>query len=86
MATTEGGRESAFLLAASWAMFAFVNAVRGPGMASTVALYGQAFLLFLYLPLTLMVLRRPNEGSVPAWLERPLSRLRGRIPYHTATR
>jgi hypothetical protein len=31
---------------------------------------GKLSTLFLYLPLTLMVLRRPNQGTVPAWLER----------------
>ena len=31
-------------------------------------------LLLLYLPATLMVLRRPNEGPVPAWLERRIVR------------
>jgi hypothetical protein len=30
---------------------------------------GQLAVLLLYLPCTLMVLRRPNEGAVPAWLE-----------------
>lgn len=33
--------------------------------------YGAWFLaIILYLPPLLMILRRPNEGSVPAWLER----------------
>jgi hypothetical protein len=30
---------------------------------------GRLLVLWLYLPATLMVLRRPNEGVVPAWLE-----------------
>jgi hypothetical protein len=40
--------------------------------------------LLLYIPATLMVLRRPNEGPVPAWLESAIARwpawLRGRAP------
>jgi hypothetical protein len=31
---------------------------------------GRWIVWFLYLPATLMVVRRPNEGPVPAWLER----------------
>lgn len=38
--------------------------------------------MFLYVPATIMVLLRPNEGTVPAWLERSAARwpawLRGR--------
>jgi hypothetical protein len=34
------------------------------------ALVGPAMVWTLYMPCTLMVLRRRNEGSVPAWLER----------------
>ena len=31
---------------------------------------GTLYTLLVFLPLTAMVLRRPNEGDVPAWLER----------------
>jgi hypothetical protein len=34
-----------------------------------------AMLLLIYLPALVMVLRRPNEGNVPAWLERATTRL-----------
>jgi hypothetical protein len=40
---------------------------------------GKLSTLLLYLPLTLMVLRRPNEGTVPAWLEHQLGAWRRRI-------
>jgi hypothetical protein len=30
---------------------------------------------FLYVPAAVMVLRRPNEGEIPAWMERSLARL-----------
>ena len=35
-----------------------------------IAVKGQLLVLSMYIPVTIMVLRRPNEGSVPAWLER----------------
>lgn len=38
--------------------------------AGMEAVTGQLFVLLLYLPATVMVLRRPNEGKVPACLER----------------
>lgn len=34
----------------------------------------QSFVLLLYWPVTWMILRRPNEGAVPAWLERRIVR------------
>ncbi|PYP77273.1 MAG: hypothetical protein DMD35_15685 [Gemmatimonadetes bacterium] len=30
---------------------------------------GRYYTLLLFLPATIMVMRRPNEGSLPAWLE-----------------
>jgi hypothetical protein len=45
---------------------------------------GKMYTLLLYIPLTLMVLTRPNEGRIPAWLERRIARwpswLRGMSP------
>jgi hypothetical protein len=45
---------------------------------------GKLSTLLLYLPVTLMLLRRPNEGAVPAWLESRMTALprwlRGRGP------
>jgi hypothetical protein len=35
---------------------------------------GRAFTLLMYVPATIMVLRRPNEGAIPAWLERLVAR------------
>ena len=34
---------------------------------------GRLFTPLLYLPATIMVLRRPNEGEIPAWLERAIT-------------
>ena len=48
-------------------------------------LVGQAMIWSLYLPCTIMVLRRPNEGPLPDWIERRIARwpalLRG-APVH----
>lgn len=33
--------------------------------------------ILLFVPATIMVLRRPNEGVVPAWIERAIAALRG---------
>lgn len=41
--------------------------------------FGGLIVAVAYLPATLLVLRRPNEGPVPDWLERPLQRLTGRF-------
>ena len=38
--------------------------------ASMTAVTGEMFVLLLYLPATVMVLRRPNTGPAPAWLEK----------------
>ena len=43
-----------------------------------LAASGPVMVLTLYLPSALLILRRPNEGSVPKWLER-------RIPFHWPT-
>ena len=45
------------------------------GHAEAQQMAGTMLALFLYLPATLMVLRRPNEGPVPAWLETRTTRL-----------
>ncbi|HEV7991314.1 MAG TPA: hypothetical protein VGP25_05780 [Gemmatimonadaceae bacterium] len=68
----EGWIESGVLMASSWVMRAWVVHLHGPSPAQTVTHYGQAFLVFLYLPALVMVLRRPNEGPAPAWLERAI--------------
>jgi len=48
-------------------------------------LSGQMEVVLLYLPCMLMVLRRPNQGPMPAWLEQRIAawpvwlRARGQI-------
>jgi hypothetical protein len=41
-----------------------------PSVAEYLRLEMQLLTLFLYLPATILVLRRPNEGALPAWIER----------------
>ena len=47
---------------------------------------GDALVLFFYLPALVMVLRRPNVGAVPAWLDAVMSRLSGLVRRRAATR
>jgi hypothetical protein len=68
-----GGVESSLLVALSWAMVSWVKHYHHTGMAATVADYGQTFVWFLYVPCVLMVMRRPNEGSIPAWLQQRIA-------------
>ena len=60
---------------------------RGTPMEDFLRINGLAVVLFMYLPALLMVLRRPNEGVLPGWLERVASllpvRLRGRADGET---
>lgn len=69
--------EVTWMVAAGWisllAVFLMGNAF--PTVANS-QVSGQAILLLLYLPAVLMVLRRPNVGVVPTWMERLLERAR----------
>jgi hypothetical protein len=61
-----GWLQSAALMLSSHAMVRWVR-VGSPSMdlAQDIAIYGPAMVAFLYVPATLMVLARPNEGWVP---------------------
>ncbi len=69
--------------AAAWisSMVLNIQAGRQPAFSSTPFVLGG-----VYLPVLVMVLRRPNEGPVPEWLERTLGRARALIgrPIRTA--
>ena len=75
--------EALLLTAASWGALTWVL-VHHPmnDFPRFITANGQAAVIALYIPATIMVLRRPNEGTVPAWLERRIagwpSWLRGR--------
>jgi hypothetical protein len=77
-----GWVESAAFCALSWAMLAWVKHLHQPDMGPTVLNYGTALVWFMYLPSLVMVLRRPNEGPVPGWLEQRIAQwpawIRGR--------
>ena len=45
-------------------------------LAASVQQFGPARVALVFFPALVMVLRRPNEGSIPAWLER----FAGRVP------
>ena len=72
----ETRRQSVLLSALSstaWAASLVVNIEAGRQPAFSSVPY---VLAGVYLPALIMVLRRPNEGPVPAWVERLLSRFR----------
>jgi hypothetical protein len=66
-----GWRQYATLAALSNVMW--LVASRDAGFYATVLSYTKAAVPCMYLPCTLMILRRPNEGTVPAWLERRIA-------------
>jgi hypothetical protein len=53
-------------------------------MAARMRFFGSALVWLMYLPATLIILRRPNEGPLPDWLERRVTHwptwIRGRSP------
>lgn len=77
-------KESGLLCALSYGVLWWAMQHTGPTDLIRLTQAGRASVLLLYLPCTLMVLRRPNEGTVPAWIERVTLRwptwLRGRAP------
>jgi hypothetical protein len=72
-----GWIECGVMLVLSYLMF--LIAIRnGPASFAVRTLtFGPAATWAMYLPATLMVLRRANEGPAPAWLEHHLTRLPG---------
>lgn len=79
-------RQSILLASLTWVAQA-VNVWLGPYPALTERTKTAATvsMALCYLPCLLMVLRRPNEGILPAWLERCLAWLRGRIVARSST-
>jgi hypothetical protein len=68
-------RETAILVALSYGVFVWVEAHLpvSRSAAQYLAVSGPAIALLLFVPTTIMVLRRPNEGAIPPWLERAIS-------------
>ena len=78
-----GWKESVAFTALSHVVLAFlIHGNPWPTLLEKARLGGGMYTLLLYVPLTLMVLRRPNTGSVPIWIERRVASwpewLRGR--------
>lgn len=65
-------REALVFSVASFAALPLLRSVQA-GVALDVRINHDApiLLLFLYLPVLVMILRRPNVGRIPRWLERP---------------
>lgn len=68
--------EAATLVALSYAQHELTLALTPTPWThgAMTAVSGQLFVLLLYVPATVMVLRRPNVGSVTRWLEERLAR------------
>lgn len=81
-----GWLESAIFLVLANLVDWYAVPVERVGHATWVTINAAAMTMFLYVPATLMVLRRPNEGALPVWLERAIARwpawLRGRSVAH----
>lgn len=65
-------------LSSSAALFTMVF-VPAPQNAAELYYYGDIIVALCYLPCLIMTLRRPNEGNVPAWLDRVIARIRARF-------
>jgi hypothetical protein len=70
-------KQVGWFVIAGWLNVLIVNlaAWKMPGVP-TLGLSGLTIVVLLYLPALLMVLRRPNAGTVPGWIEGFLARLR----------
>jgi hypothetical protein len=69
-----GLRQSAVFTVLSYVVLMYL--IRGRPWTSYPAMAvagGQMYTLLLYVPLTLMVLLRPNEGDIPSWLDRRIA-------------
>ena len=65
-------REAMLLCVTSWlGWFGWIWTSEGPSKSDM----GQWVILSLYIPALLVVLRRRNEGRVPGWVQRWVSRL-----------
>jgi hypothetical protein len=69
-----GVRQSAVFTALSYLVLMYlIHGGPWPSYPAMAVAGGKMYTLLLYLPLTLMVLTRPNEGPVPTWLERRIA-------------
>jgi hypothetical protein len=74
-----GWHEALLLTATSWGALVWVLTHHSMNdFPRFITACGQAAVIALYIPATILVLRRPNEGSIPDWLEGRIGRLRRR--------
>jgi hypothetical protein len=72
--------ESSVFVALTWIVFGLWAPTRSSStVAQSVAISIEMVVPLLYLPCLIMILRRPNEGEVPCWVERGISRVRDSI-------
>jgi hypothetical protein len=65
-----GWKEAALFTALTYAVFFLLPSPTGGSFAPFAMASGRLSTLLIYVPLTAMVLRRPNQGTLPAWLDR----------------
>jgi hypothetical protein len=82
-----GWRQTAVLSALSWAPYWYSRSVLGDTvrLPDTVLVYAPAIVWWCYLPCVVMVLMRPNVGSVPVWIEARVASARRRATAGTPT-
>ena len=68
--TARTWKESAALSAVGWVAYVIVLATAPHDLTTRPGLVQCIISLGMYLPAAVLVMRRPNEGTVPAWLER----------------
>lgn len=77
-------KESLMLSATSWAAYIAVLATAPHDLTTTPDFVQLLLAVGMYLPAAAIVLRKPNEGSIPDWIERRVQALprwlRGRSP------
>lgn len=73
--------EALLLAALTWLAVSVeaLGGTAGSGYGGIMDKRGLMILVFVYLPCLAMVLRRPNEGDVPAWLDRAARAVRARV-------
>jgi len=67
-------RESLLLVATSWAAWIAALATAPHDLTRTPAFVQGLLVAGMYVPATLIVMRRPNHGAAPAWIDRLTSR------------